>query len=237
MMRMLTGRLTRRGGALVDASVAVVTIAILVVAALVAYKGEAEQSRRNAARADIEALAQAELKALAGVGHFVPLQVLDNVEAGKAVDAIDSEPAGVLAIDAKLTRESAAPAEQPPVASLAASWKGPLHQPARVRLGTDGSEVPGANQDSGLAHRDYPLDPWGGAYRFYSPIGLIGSQANSTDPAALNSTEFADGKITTNDDRFDVYAIVSYGPDGQSDAVSGADDDVIYLFPGEAAGQ
>lgn len=82
---------------------------------------------------------------------------------------------------------------------------------------------------SQMIRRDYPLDPWGAPYRFYSPAGIIGSSA--ADPDRIESDEFSDGVLTESDTRFDTYAIVSYGPDGLSDKVSGNNDDVIqFLF-------
>ncbi|MCX7048850.1 MAG: prepilin-type N-terminal cleavage/methylation domain-containing protein [Candidatus Sumerlaeota bacterium] len=69
--------------------------------------------------------------------------------------------------------------------------------------------------------RDWPLDPWGNPYRFYSPIGLIGSMAyiDKRIPASyatvLEDYRFGDGALTTAGYyRFSAFAIVSYGPDG-----------------------
>ena len=77
---------------------------------------------------------------------------------------------------------------------------------------------------------DHPLDPWGQPYRFYSPIGLIGSNASTSTPSSWNTNSFSDGRLTSSDDRFDRYAIVSFGPDGEADSSSNADDDIIYYF-------
>ena len=67
------------------------------------------------------------------------------------------------------------------------------------------------------------LDPWGTPYMFYSPLGVIGG-------GDLDSDAFGGGAVTAQDDRFETFAIVSYGPDGQSDSASGGDDDLLLLF-------
>lgn len=224
----------RRGGALVDATVSVVVIAVLLVVVVGAYKGAAESGRRAAAQRDAEALAAAEKSVRAASGAYVPLQVLNDPAAGAGGrGAIDAEPAAVLAVDATLADKGQAPAEQPAAAALAKSWKGPYFMPVRLHLGDSGVAVPGSNPSDELAHRDFPLDPWGRPYRLYSPLGVVGADAASADPKAIDAPGFSDGKVTTTDDRFDAYAIVSYGADGKSDSVGGGGDDVIYFFSSE----
>ena len=80
--------------------------------------------------------------------------------------------------------------------------------------------------------RDFPLDPWGRPYRMYSSIGIVGTGALGDN---YNSDTFSNGHLTENDDRFDRYAIVSFGPNGKSDTYIGATelkDDIVYYFGG-----
>lgn len=67
--------------------------------------------------------------------------------------------------------------------------------------------------------RDFPLDPWGNPYRFYSAVGVVGN-GRDEDQFDFNTPDgdFSNGRITTNDpDRFDRWAVVSYGRDGIRD--------------------
>jgi hypothetical protein len=50
----------------------------------------------------------------------------------------------------------------------------------------------------------------------------------------MDRDDFSDGAITANDDRFETYAVVSYGPNGESDSVTEENDDIIYLFESQA---
>lgn len=58
-----------------------------------------------------------------------------------------------------------------------------------------------------------PLDPWGVAYRLYTPLGLVRG-----DTPAITHEDYSDA--------FDRYMIVSYGPDGEY----GGGDDLSYSF-------
>lgn len=87
--------------------------------------------------------------------------------------------------------------------------------------------------------QDYPLDPWGQAYRFYSPLGIIGQNA---DQITNNWPEGSfNGRLTRNfQEPFDRWAIVSWGPNGipnfqtPTRATGQVDerDDITYEFGG-----
>lgn len=87
--------------------------------------------------------------------------------------------------------------------------------------------------------RDFPLDPWGNPYRFYSASGIIGN-GNDHEDFDFNTpnSNFSNGFLTRNDpDRFDRWAVVSYGRDGISDTDSDGPlnnnlpgNDIVYLF-------
>jgi hypothetical protein len=119
------------------------------------------------------------------------------------------------------------------VAAMYNYWIGPFLNPQRVYIGDAATNDPNFITNT-VIHLDYPLDPWGTPYRFYSSEGIIGSNATAdtqTNPSSLDNFSFSDGRITTSDDRFDRYTIVSYGPDRESDQTSSTfPDDIIYYF-------
>jgi len=139
-------------------------------------------------------------------------------------------------------------------------WQGPFINFKHVWMGQE-FKAPNnqALGDIGLVARDWPLDPWGNPYRFYSTLGIIGNAAyyDTRDPQYANYLDFptfGDGRLTQRGNyRFDRYAVVSFGPDGAEGArfdingiqLSGLlsirdlrNDDIIYLFgriPNETA--
>jgi hypothetical protein len=113
------------------------------------------------------------------------------------------------------------------------TWKGPFLNPQRVWTGANNDPNEEVDLTDAEARRDYPLDPYGNPYRFYSPLGILGSNAlNGSTASDFDSDNFADNDITTQDDRFDRFAIVSFGPDGFSqNSTNGlVDDDIVFLF-------
>lgn len=93
-------------------------------------------------------------------------------------------------------------------------------------------------RDSDDLFRDFPLDPWGNPYRFYSPIGIIGdgNDHDSNFDFENPNNRFSNGYITQFDDeRFQKYAIVSYGRDGIRDTdtllpANSVPNDIYYEF-------
>lgn len=143
---------------------------------------------------------------------------------------------------------------------LVGSWTGPFLNAQRVGLGARdrGSAYTGTGS---VSQADLSgalfLDPWGRPYRMYSPLGVIGTQSAPTSgsgPHVPNqSTGLFDlgidnGVLTIDDQRFDRWAIVSYGRDGVTDTGKAAPgsplpttqsirDDIFYAFglvPGES---
>ena len=223
---------TDRGALLTETLIVLAVIGLLAGSAIPVYHGRASEAKVNRARVEVEALARAETEVARVHAFYVPLQMLDNIPVDPSTrthgrtDDLQNE-ANVFLID---------PHENPldqrnsgqlrllsgritdlRVRDLYEQWEGPFYQSKRVHGSEDRSH-------------DYPLDPWRNPYRFYSPAGLIGSLAAEDGADAMESDEFADGRLTNEDDRFESFAIVSFGPDGQSDSVSKNDDDVIYLF-------
>lgn len=229
----------------IEVPIVILVIILLAAAAVPTYRGRVDQAKISQAGDDIKRLAEAQTQVARDHGFYVPLQMLDNLGGGETrgrnADDITNESGSVQLIDPNSDFSSETPAPQPllsslepRVAALREGWAGPYAWSKRVYLGPGiGSFEVGA-MDLPLIRRDYPIDPWGNPYRFYSPAGMIGSRAAETEASALNSDEFSDGAITTQDDRFDSFAIVSFGPDGISDSISTTKDDRVYLFETEA---
>jgi hypothetical protein len=120
------------------------------------------------------------------------------------------------------------------VANMLNFWQGPFLNPTRVWFDPDRYESSwDPTMNSTDRRHDYPVDPWGIPYRMYSAIGIVGT--NATSSSNYNSDGFSDGNLTQNEDRFDRFAIVSFGPDGISDedALKSATaplDDIVRYF-------
>ena len=145
-------------------------------------------------------------------GFYVPLQMLDDLaprprtRTGRT-DDLGNEPQTLRLID-----RSAPVAEQlgsqpglrsadPRIERLIANWNGPYAQTKRIYFSSaEGSDNP-ADFEAESIPRDYPIDPWGNPYRFYSPAGIIGTAALDSTPRALATDTFSDGVLTDQDDR------------------------------------
>lgn len=233
----------RRLGAIVVETISITAaIGLLALIALPVYVGRNEAAQLETAEAEVQALARAQLELARVYGIYLPLQILDDLRVDPSTrtdrtDDLAGEPDDLRVIDVSEPSESqmgkqiTLASNHPKVAAMILGWQGPLYQSKRVHLGKATYTAEPIEMTPELVRRDYPLDPWGNPYRFYSPIGLIGSGADQTDPAGFDSDEFSNGALTRNDDRFDSFAIVSFGKDGMSDSVSRNSDDVIYFIP------
>ncbi len=137
----------------------------------------------------------------------------------------------------------------PRVRNMIDNWAGPFLNPQRVTRDVDQSGTVTQQELS----RDIVLDPWGRPYRFYSPVGPTGSvefeddlldwdtdnDGTGTDAYwqvdTLLLTEYTDGGDPLTPpyrDRFDRFAVVSFGGDGISDSSDQARaiDDIYYTF-------
>lgn len=238
---------SRRGSLLIDTLVVLGCTALLTVIAVPVYYQGAGKAKLRLAGAEIRQLAAAEEAVADQFGFYVPLQLLDDVARSAdyrtpRTDDIANEPGTIRLIGANADIEGQA-GKQPTLGSenersqaLSEQWSGPYAQAKRVHLGgSAGRDLDPATLTAAQIRRDYPLDPWGNPYRFYSPLGLIGSGATGVEASALDTDEFSDGVLTRDDDRFDSFAIVSWGPDGQSDSISKGNDDV-HIFLGQEVG-
>lgn len=134
----------------------------------------------------------------------------------------------------------------PIVRRLVQNWSGPFITFQRFwydvdAVGYAGPSDPDYRLNNDL-YRDFPLDPWGNPYRFYSPIGAIGSHSSNYDAELFQYDNpdlgFSDGmlQINNDDERFQRFAVVSFGRDGVSDTyptLPGPNDilnDIYYEF-------
>lgn len=242
-----------RGVTLTELLVVLVIIGLLATLALPAGVTRAREARINAAQADVQSLANAEEMACAIHGFYIPLQVLDDIP--------DRGIGSPTTIDDMITRESntikltdcniklTSPnsllqidvsdlyAGEPRAVDTFGHWQGPFMQFQRYFiLDTDDT--------SQSTLQDQPLDPWGNPYFLYWPSGIVGTGAsvfaNSTTsrPSAndMQSTSFSDGNLVNTGQRFDRWAVVSFGPDGVAASPplvtpgQGIGDDIVYYF-------
>lgn len=231
-----------RGLTLTELLVVMVIIGLLSTVAVPVYIGRMEDARLRVARAETRELGQAEEQCGLLHGYYVPLQLLDDQPAPLGgvqdrMDQIDLEQQTIFLINTtvppriQINNQDTLGTDKPRVRDLIDSWSGPFLSPQRVYVppGNDPKD-PNYQLTDPDARHDFPLDPWGEPYRFYSPIGAIG--LNTTDQSINYSQTHFDGRLTREDNRnFERYAIVSYGRDNipETDATNN-DDDIVYLF-------
>jgi hypothetical protein len=151
---------------------------------------------------EMQTMADAEELVFVDTGFFVSLENLDDISVDGYLPAYNfiGDGGGTPVIDPATARF------QPNRRDLLTgfnAWGGPYvtYQPGR----TDRNNVFGFDPGT-------PLDPWGGLYYLFTPAGLV------RPPLSVTLDYYAD--------QFDLYAIVSFGPDG----AFGGGDDMAYTF-------
>ncbi|CAN5372115.1 hypothetical protein BH09SUM1_BH09SUM1_02050 [soil metagenome] len=251
-----------RAVTLTELLVVLAIISLLATLAVPVFVSQMQRARYSVAQAEVREIAEAEQMAAIVHGFYFPIHVLDNVPnrpsgsgvGGASTDRDDFENlTGVrYVIDATLSLEEqvngnggTAPQIQllttgnSRIARAVQSWQGPFLNPKRVVYVGSTASV----QGSGDLHADLVIDPWGNPYRFYTDLGLVGSAGL---PSASNETAILgmdDGRLNISGpevDRFDRFAIVSYGPDGISGFNGNSlvyEDDIFYTFSGVAGNE
>jgi prepilin-type N-terminal cleavage/methylation domain-containing protein len=234
-------QVTGRGVTLIEMLVVMLIISLLATAALPVFIARIEDSRRTTAQLEVAEIAKAQTLVAIAPNVYVPLQVLNDLpdRGAFSVTPADGDPSIINSanrnwrlvrvdlgakrqLDGNLQPLLSTSDSEPQGQKVVREWRGPFLNPQRVWVGT-GS----ANDRRAL---DHPMDPWGNPYRFYSPIGIIGTGALSTTATSYSTQQFSNGVLTENNNRFDRYAIVSFGADGVPDPVNNLVDDVVYTF-------
>lgn len=265
------------GVTLTELLVVLAIIGLLAAIAVPMYLNHQEMAKVRVAIAECKQLAEAEERCAIRHGFYAPLQLLDDLAPGDETDKNYDDLANsrrefgnvLYFIDPAIRPDiQFFGARQPRIdfylpgatfsrriADLYWGWDGPFINVHRKYYGQDFvPNIPQALTDRARA-LDWPLDPWGNPYRFYSSLGIIGTDARwdtripASYSAALETITFGDGLLTqTGFYAFDRYAVVSYGPDGAEGAITVAasaasvqdprNDDIIYMFgriPNETA--
>lgn len=231
-----------KGVTLTELLVVLAIIGLLATIAIPVYVQRTEEAKVRTAQQEVREIAKAEQMVAMIHGFYVPIQVLDDIavdprSSGTGRDDLENEADIIHLIDPFVNvldqREQQRDLQDRDtntrVHKLYYFWQGPFLNPTRVWIGDNPGPEP--EQLSAVEiRRDHPLDPWGQPYRMYSPIGIVGSSASSTDSGTFSSATFSNGFLTNTDDRFDRFAIVSFGRDNVSDGVSYTGDDIFYYF-------
>jgi len=256
-----------RGMTLTELLAVLLILSLLATIAVPVYVARQEDARVRVAIGECREIAMAEETVAAMHGFYVPFQLLDDLPPHpddtvitSDEERIDEYPVGpfpIFLIIPTIRAEEQFLGTQlelrqgydgggdpnPRVRSLVDNWSGPFINFQRFWYDVTSTAYNGPTdpdyRDSDDMFRDFPLDPWGNPYRFYSPIGIIG---NGQDELGENfdfdtpDTRFSNGELTDLDDeRFQRYAVVSYGRDGLSDtqipnADNIPDNDIYYEF-------
>ncbi len=239
-------RRERSGTTLTELLVVLVIISLLGTIVVPTYVAHAERARRTAAIADMRELAHA-METVGSIhGFYVPLQVLDDLPGGaQATEVQDPQSNDAIGDESEIrlvehTNTLLALNNNQPLISdddirvnrLVNEWQGPFVNFQRFYVADQNNpDITGSN-----GRFDFPLDPWGRPYRFYGPLGHIGSGAITpmVNGRIASPSNFSDGVVTTAGSAWDRFAIVSFGPDGDPPAnntiLSPNDDEVFYMF-------
>ncbi len=232
----------RRGLTLTELLVVMLIIGLLATIAVPVYVSRMEDARVRVARGECREIAQTEEQCALIHGYYVPFQLLDDKPQIDGItstgDSIDLEPfSNIYLINPLIPPQFQQGSQRvlsdnnTRIRNIREHWQGPFLNPQRVYTSNADPKDPNF-ENNPLVRLDFPLDPWGEAYRFYSPLGLVGSSALQRTDIGLN-INFSDGLLTNNDNRnFPRYAVVSWGRDNLSELVVGVfnRDDVSYLF-------
>ena len=239
----MTNKMTRRasGFTMVELLIAIVIIGILVTIIVPVLSNRASEARIAAAKADMEAIANAESQIALDTGYIVRFHVIDdsgavgdNIPSNDFDDVIDSirdedlgTGVGAPGNPAQIFLDAKTGAFMP--ANIfnnridqdggpdAFGWRGPYANFQRKLKQTDPPMTFAPNMEWVFGA---PLDPWGNPYFLF--VG--GESSSSTAPAnggwvneitgQLEGTFTYGGGTGVPADRFDRHTIISLGPNG-----------------------
>lgn len=239
---------SRRAVTLTELLVVLAIISLLATIAVPVYLSQIQRARLATAQAETREISEAIQQAAIIHGFIVPIHVLDNVpnEVGNTggsnrddFDAMSGDTNYLIDIYRLLDDQSGS--DQPKfgdsstnvrVKNLIDKWQGPFLNAKRVRYVGDNN-----GSSLGTYYQDLVVDPWGRPYRLYTDLGLVGSSGlpSSTNPDADLTLGMDDGRISSVEvNRFDRFAVLSYGPDGISGFTTSnvleQGDDIYYEF-------
>ncbi len=228
---------TRKKGFTLPELLAVVAIIAILSAILVPTLSQRiDKARTAAALQDMKELAQAQETCSAIFGYYVALRVLNAYPATRV--GVSPRPDGEIqqynntylidpnrSVDDQLgdqrTLQDLADT-YPTAMDFWEKWPGPFINFQRFH---------GKDDETIDARFDSPLDPWGSPYRLFSPIGITGDPPEATN---YSIESFDDARLTTTDDYFGRYAIVSFGKNREFEIDSFEStegiDDLFYTF-------
>ena len=249
---------SQRAVTLTELLVVLAIISLLATIAVPVYLSQIQRARIATAQFEVRQISEALQQCAIIHGFYVPIHILDNVPnqpTGSTVggterddfDAIGGGLSSLGVIDAFQNLETLTVGNQltlggtdDRVEKMISGWQGPFLNPKRVKYVGEVPTSPG----TGNYFEDLVVDPWGNPYRFYTDLGLnssAGLPAATGETITLNMDDNRlSGGVEAN--RFDRYAVVSYGPDGvtgftvsSNSLVQG--DDVYYAFAGIAGNE
>jgi len=233
----------QRGLTLTELLVVVVIIVIIALALIPAVTQRTERARVATARQEVKELAMAEDACAITTGYYLPLQLLDDIKLSNRPvdDSLNLENDLIYLIDPYFVYIDASgnyidPPSQDELPQsdhnhrIFINWNGPYLSFVKTVL-----DIADVDKRS-FASRDFPLDPWNIPYRFFSPIGIIGSNADTTEKNLvniINNSGFSDGDVTQDwNDRYSGrWMIISLGKNQEINYPNDNDyDDIVHAF-------
>jgi len=247
-MKTLSKR-SKRATTLTELLVVLAIISLLATIAVPVYLTQVQRARIAIAQSEVRAIAEAQQQCAIAHGFLVPIHILNNVPNPRAGEPTGSStnrddfdnlqsPGGHFLIDTysklddQITGQLTLNSGDDRVERMISGWQGPFLNPKRLRYQNDDPNVPG----SGELTIDLVVDPWGRPYRMYSDYGSLFTNSVPQSTNVINNPELGDDDMRLNTDevdRFDRYAVVSYGPDGTTGFTTDPQDqgdDIYYQF-------